>query len=90
MRIIMEHTPGPWVVDALNRILAGGLKIAKIPVSNLIHLAERKANAKLITAAPDLLYHLCALLEILPECECDNTHKQNDTKCRMCFAKEAI
>ncbi len=44
----------------------------------------------LLITAPDLLYHLYALLEILPDCECDNTHKQNNTKCRICFAKDAI
>lgn len=30
------------------------------------------------------------LLEILPECECDNTHKQNGTACRMCWARRVV
>jgi len=35
----------------------------------------------------DLLMALNGLLEILA-CECDNTHKNNSTVCRYCWAKQ--
>jgi len=40
--------------------------------------------------APKMFDAILGLLEILPDCECDNTHKQNNTKCRICLAKELI
>lgn len=60
---MVEHTPGPWEFDRdwhrIPSITANGLLIASVPKKGLpnrgSHTAEQAANARLITAAPDLL-----------------------------------
>ena len=56
----VKHTPGPWVVDECNLIFAGMSEIADVYGSNDALCAEGfeaecDANARLISAAPDLL-----------------------------------
>ena len=41
-------------------------------------------------AHDDLLEACSGLLEILLDCECDNTHKQNESRCRICIAREMV
>jgi hypothetical protein len=53
------------------------------------------ANARLIAAAPDLLEACEDALSRLSEfcgtdCECDNTHEANGTKCGLCSIRAAI
>lgn len=49
------HTPGPWAVDGLD-IEADGEKVASAAVSmDLDRYEEFQANARLISAAPELL-----------------------------------
>jgi len=66
------HTPGPWKVDADERsVIAApnGEWVAQVITQR--HLDEKRANAKLIAAAPNLL---AALEDIAknhyPECSC--------------------
>lgn len=53
-----EHTPGPWTVEAFDRldkqIVIGPYHIAWVDADDLSH-EEAAANARLIAAAPDLL-----------------------------------
>jgi hypothetical protein len=64
-----QHTPGPWHVDVMNNVWrSGDTKIAGLseqPVQaepyRVQTLTERKANAHLIAAAPELLEALDAL-----------------------------
>lgn len=52
----VKHTPGPWVADVYGDVQANGEDVARIPMS---YGAERNAaDARLIAAAPDLLYAL--------------------------------
>jgi hypothetical protein len=60
----MKHTPGPWedvgtVVRTLLTPNGGGFIIADCPAGN----ADRRANARLIAAAPDLLAVCKEMLE---------------------------
>ena len=66
----MSRTPGPW------RVTSGGQVTARFynrhfgdvsPLSLYRSLQVRRANAQLISAAPDMLE---VLEEILPEIEC--------------------
>ena len=92
----MKHTKGPWLWKQSrgNNIYEHKVYSQKKifeTVANLDgEIRERTiANAKLIAAAPDLLEALNGLIEIM-DCECDNTHEQNKTVCRVCWAKQAI
>jgi hypothetical protein len=60
----MKHTPGPWedvgtVVRTLLTPNGGGFIIADCPAGN----ADRRANSRLIAAAPQLLAVCRELLE---------------------------
>jgi hypothetical protein len=60
----MKHTPGPWedvgtVVRSLLTPDGGGFIIADCPAGN----ADRRANSRLIAAAPQLLAVCRELLE---------------------------
>lgn len=66
----MSHTPGPW------KVTSGGQVTARIynrhfgdvsPLSLYRSIQVRRANARLIAAAPDMLE---ALEDILPDIEC--------------------
>ena len=65
-----KHTPGPWALDGGNHIvsmaaLSGSVRVAVIDTPD-IHAAvdwpEAHANARLVSAAPDLLEALTALV----------------------------
>ena len=60
------HTPGPWAVDSLGLVLDGpsspNSRIVCDTTAGRISLEERKANALLIAAAPDMLAKLQAML----------------------------
>jgi len=91
----MKHTPGPWEAEQVYGVNYRH-PVWFIRLNNSISLKSVKsgqlqdADAHLIAAAPDLLHACEGLLEILPECECDNTHEQHNTVCRMCWARQAI
>jgi hypothetical protein len=61
-----DHTPGPWVVDAIGQIFLAGIgpqpricfvngPAGKQAWEITVTEAEKAANARLIAAAPDLL-----------------------------------
>ena len=95
----MKHTPGPWEVSksgsfvrlpapdnrAICRMNHGSVWEWAQPKGSI----EDRANARLIAAAPELL-EACRMLTEHDDCECDNTHKQNNTVCRYCYARQAI
>lgn len=56
-----KHTPGPWTGDVTVNICGtyeAGLNIGYLTTSNVDRRAEGEANARLITAAPELLADL--------------------------------
>jgi len=56
------HTPGPWVLSP-NGMRVRHKSPSGLPICLIEYGEERKANAALIAAAPDLLASLVALLE---------------------------
>ena len=90
----MEHTPGPWEVSQYCEGGAGaqlGVKGYDRPVYWNYRIyrnetdVEAKANARLIAAAPDLLFACKKLLNVLesePECKIYKAHAM--------LAREAI
>ena len=79
-----DHTPGPW------RVLAhqNGPSIEAVKTQEgILHMLPRltskvEADARLISAAPDLL---AALREVQPALQCRGSWK-NDCGCRQCRA----
>ena len=101
----MEHTKvmktkwtsGPWKAETIkqlgvkkwHQVVTTG-KVGICVVSD-VDRQPAEANARLIAAAPDLLEALQGIMEIIPDdCECDNTHENNNTICRFCWARKAI
>ena len=63
-----KHTPGPWHVEDGQSIYAkDGACVRLIAKCHAGHREERDANARLIAAAPDLLYAANWALERLEE-----------------------
>lgn len=60
-----QHTPGPWAVSPYNNIVSKNGTVAKTEQMPGNDDEERKANAHLIAAAPDLLSALHLLLDKL-------------------------
>lgn len=73
------HTPGPWIVDETSDARSAGyireekqtedgrrISVARASSSGRRH-SEFLANARLISAAPDLLAELKALVELIKE-----------------------
>jgi hypothetical protein len=56
------HTPAPWQVSPLGNVMKNSLKIATIEQMPSNDESERMENARLISAAPDLLSALEFLL----------------------------
>jgi hypothetical protein len=67
------HTPAPWTVHNLTVTGPIGDRIANTNASTGKADAEKAANARLISAAPDLLEALKAMLA-----EFDNSSRQLD------------
>ena len=92
-----KHTPGPWRLQYNASQDGKGGKAENWLLGRNDHLilkmpawtSEHGANARLIAAAPDLFHGLEGLLEI-STCECDNTHEQNNTVCRVCWAQAVV
>ncbi len=69
-----EHTPGPWFAFARGTTVAVGTARSGRAIDKVVHwsgfdacgveLAEQKANAKLIAAAPEMLRVLTKLCEL--------------------------
>ena len=58
----MSYTPGPWKATASNGIVAAdGKSVAAISSNSSRNWSVKQANARLISAAPDLLASLEAL-----------------------------
>ena len=60
------HTPGPWRLDEYGEVVGGkyGSPICELPPASMLagSISEHTANARLITAAPDLLAALEAIV----------------------------
>lgn len=60
-----KHTPGPWhIVSGIDVVDFYDYSICSVATSNKTQ-AERKANARLIAAAPDLLTALKNLHDLM-------------------------
>ena len=67
---VMQHTPGPWgliIGDAGPIIFSGNKGNMVATCIRQITSAEREANARLISAAPDLLESLRYAVAQVPE-----------------------
>ncbi len=60
-----KHTAGPWTVEYDGSIVMSGQVIMSPPGPDGSSLAERKANARLIAAAPDMLEALIRCHDII-------------------------
>ena len=79
-----RHTPGPWTMRAKDSgysITGNGVSVARIDRTSATG-PEQAANARLITASPDLLAALRAYLSDDPE-----TDNARDTIARAAVAK---
>jgi hypothetical protein len=77
-----KHTPAPWGIDGFD-ILNGYFHIAKVTV----HSHEMsKANAKLMSAAPDLLEALIDAFELIAG-DSDVSHFDTIDKMKYAIAK---
>lgn len=61
-----KFTPGPWVLDDENSIVANNrvvaiVKLVSHPIMRVIDQEQWNANANLLVAAPDLLHVLQAI-----------------------------
>lgn len=77
-----QHTPGPWSLDASwekNEITAGKFHIAEVGESVRFSEPEARANARLISAAPELLEALKALLAHEGEIEYSGIGTESDS-----------
>jgi hypothetical protein len=68
-----KHTPGPWNIGTKNgaRVWSenGETLIADADASESLRKEIKKANARLIAAAPDLLEALTKLLDMNERCD---------------------
>ncbi|HCL3801970.1 TPA: hypothetical protein N2B48_006062 [Pseudomonas aeruginosa] len=66
---MMKHTPGPWCQDKWGSLMTEGGQdvllrgITTISAGSDERIAEAEANTRLISAAPELLEALVALVE---------------------------
>lgn len=74
-----KHTPGPWNIGTKNgaRVWSenGETLIADADVSESLRKEIKKANARLIAAAPELLEMLCTALPFIEDAELDPAYK---------------
>jgi len=64
-----QHTPGSWAVSPYNNITSRNGTVAKTEQMPGNDDAERKANANLIAAAPDLLSALQEMMSVFKDHE---------------------
>lgn len=64
-----QHTPGPWAVSPYNNIVSKNGTVAKTEQMPGNDDEERKANAHLIAAAPDLLSALQEMMSVFQDHE---------------------
>ena len=82
-----EHTPGPWKAQDESNYSAPIIEGDGRPVAEVYGdgLEQRKANARLIAAAPDLLEALKTLFR-----ECAMVHKHWGENCNQAAADAAV
>lgn len=72
-----KHTPGPWVVEKDGFSLAmGGQVVATAIAPDRASINEQRANASLISAAPDLLAACYAAMGAIIGLGLENTEKR--------------
>jgi len=94
-----KHTPGPWIIDEESiDLLDFELETHRIWINaDGMHIGyvdgprteERKANARLIAAAPDLFEALRDAVDYYPNCE-DGTEPFWRPKARAAIAKASV
>lgn len=93
--MINTHTPGPWTTLTYNEntlhaeIMSGDVCLARIPHWPLAN-DESQANARLISAAPDLLSTLEKLLSRAEKLDQSATHDGLQNCEAIANAREAI
>jgi hypothetical protein len=60
-----QHTPAPWQVSPYGNITSKSLTVAKVEQMPGNYESEKQANARLISAAPDMLEALQSCLDYL-------------------------
>lgn len=88
-----QHTPGPWRAEGWEGVVvnaADGSTLVLCPNGKDSTLAEIKANAKLIAAAPDLLDLLALALPYVEEAELDPGYKARAVKNLSTRIRQAI
>lgn len=78
------HTPGPWQVSPYNNITSRNGTVAKTEQMPGNYDSEREANARLISAAPDLLA-ICE--EIANDSKCDLVNSERRIRLYSAIAK---
>ena len=66
----MTHTPGPWIYSGKGYICGGECFVADTETysaTKKLSPTQRAANARLIAAAPELLYMVAALVGLLED-----------------------
>lgn len=65
----LKHTPGPWRFDECGEVVGGkyGSPVCELPPASMLagSITEHSANARLITAAPDLLEALAMVRDYI-------------------------
>jgi len=93
-----KHTPGPWAYDERFGIVgsvwdAQGDQVAqaaqRVPVEGPRSFDERRANGRLMAAAPDLLKALRAIVDAADNCEprCEDIPERLLAPAREAIAK---
>ena len=81
-----KHTPGPWRTDAHNGFPLDIEDPGEYMIAKATPCAKAEANARLISAAPDLLDALQTVVANAPEPYCAIT-RAVDAQCRAAIAK---
>lgn len=92
----VSHTPGPWILNGTLVHKQHDEKRDRFSIwvqdhNNVCDKGEIEANARLVSAAPDLLEACKAALDMIPsgflECNGDKCRLQH---CRSCYGDDAI
>jgi hypothetical protein len=81
-----KFTKGEWIINR-NSIIAGNQHIAEVWTKGVGNITEEesKANAKLITAAPEMLEMLKDILETVRECETPRLYEIEELIDKICI-----
>ena len=86
----MSHTPAPWKIDGAHSTRVLLINDAKGYAIGEIVDTRNPANARLISAAPDLLEALCTALPFVEDHEESNIYKSGAVARAVAQIKAAI